>query len=88
MRCRCTVSENDCAHGHTCTVDLNCASLVRHNTLIITLDALRTIEQRMLRVWHTARTDLSYRYIHHKDRILAEATEEFDPDADEQPPFV
>ena len=68
---------------------VNCISLIKHDTLVITVDAVLLLEERILSHLHRARPLQSkFKYMDHKERVLAEAGDEFDADADEQPPFV
>ncbi|CAB3398940.1 unnamed protein product [Caenorhabditis bovis] len=65
---------------------LNCYSLIKYDTVVLSRAALEQIEQRLLRKIHQAgNLNQKYRYIDYKEKILNEAKAEEHP---EMPPVV
>lgn len=59
---------------------LNCYSIMKHETLVISMRALDALERKILNFIHkTGVKNLKYKYIDIKDKILAEAEQEEDP---------
>jgi len=68
---------------------VNCHSLIKHETLVISVDAVLLLERRLLEHMHRARTLVNkFVYGEHKQRILREADDEFDNRTDQPSPFV
>ncbi|KAK6757042.1 hypothetical protein RB195_015085 [Necator americanus] len=65
---------------------LNCFSLMKYETIVLSRSALDLLEERLLRQLHRAGPlNKKYRYMDYKERILNESEGEDDP---EQPPIV
>ncbi|VDM53931.1 unnamed protein product [Angiostrongylus costaricensis] len=65
---------------------LNCFSLMKYDTVVLSKNALDLLEQRLLKQLHRAGPmNKKYRYIDYKERILNEGEKEDDP---LQPPIV
>jgi large subunit ribosomal protein L4 len=68
---------------------VNCLSLIKYETVVMSVDAVLLLERRMLEHMHRASTLVNkFVYRDHKERILREAGDEFDPRNDMQSPFV
>lgn len=59
---------------------LNCFSIMKHETFVISMRALNALEEKILKFIHkTGPKNVKYKYIDFKDKILAEAEHEEDP---------
>lgn len=66
---------------------LNCYSILRHETLVLSRRALDLLEERLLqKMYKTGQHDKSFRYIDYKQKLLAEGEDEEKNDI--YPPFV
>lgn len=65
---------------------MNCYSIMKHETLILSKRVVDELERRMLeRIYKTGLKNVQYRYMDYKEKILAESEHEEDPI---QPPFI
>jgi large subunit ribosomal protein L4 len=59
---------------------LNCYSMLKHDTLVLSFRALEALETAILRQFHRSETlQKQFRYMDHKQKILAEAEHTEDP---------
>lgn len=59
---------------------LNCYSIIKHETFVISRRALEALERKILEFQHkTGSKNSKYRYIDYKETILAEGEFEEDP---------
>lgn len=66
---------------------LNCYSILRHDTLVLSRRALDLLEEKLLKkLYKTGCHNRPFRYIDHKQKLLAEG--EFEDKNEAYPPFI